>query len=126
MPQVNILTKVDLMESFGETDFALDFYTDVMDLDRLLERLNAKRGEKFKKMNAAIVSIIEDYSLVGFLPFSISDKELLVKVIRETDKAIGYVHGDLEVKDEPLAQTVARISEQIHETEQQRKDFEEE
>mmetsp|Transcript_892 Transcript_892/g.1185 ORF Transcript_892/g.1185 Transcript_892/m.1185 type:complete len:385 (-) Transcript_892:337-1491(-) len=36
LPTVNVLSKVDLLHSYGELDFALDFYTDCHDLDRLV------------------------------------------------------------------------------------------
>ena len=36
LPQVNLLSKVDLIDTYGELAFALDFYTDVLDPARLL------------------------------------------------------------------------------------------
>ncbi|CAK9079219.1 GPN-loop GTPase 2 (ATP-binding domain 1 family member B), partial [Durusdinium trenchii] len=39
LPHVNVLSKVDLVESQGTLHFNLDFYTDVMDLDYLLPLL---------------------------------------------------------------------------------------
>lgn len=40
LPHLNVLSKIDLIEQFGETDFNLDFYTDVLDLECLLGRLS--------------------------------------------------------------------------------------
>jgi hypothetical protein len=39
LPQINLLSKVDLIESYGELAFGLDFYTDVLDPSRLLPLL---------------------------------------------------------------------------------------
>jgi len=36
LPTVSVLSKVDLLHSYGALDFALDFYTDCTDLDRLV------------------------------------------------------------------------------------------
>lgn len=40
LPHVNVLSKIDMIEQFGKTDFNLEYYTDVLDLDFLLDRLN--------------------------------------------------------------------------------------
>lgn len=39
LPHVNVLSKVDLVQQFGQLAFGLDFYTDVLDLEYLLEHL---------------------------------------------------------------------------------------
>ena len=39
LPNVNVLSKADLIEKFGKLTFNLDFYTEVMDLSYLLEHL---------------------------------------------------------------------------------------
>eukprot|EP00126_Sphaerothecum_destruens_P004498 Sdes_comp18224_c0_seq1m7805 len=40
LPHVNVLSKIDLIESYGALDFNLDYYTDVLDLSYLLERFS--------------------------------------------------------------------------------------
>lgn len=50
-------------------------------------------------MNTALVSIIEDYSLVSFIPLDVSSKELLLRVKNAVDKANGYIFGGNEPKD---------------------------
>ena len=44
LPCVNVLSKIDLLEQFGEVPFNLDFFTDVMDLGRLLQFLESPQG----------------------------------------------------------------------------------
>jgi GTPase SAR1 family protein len=41
MPHVNVLSKVDLIERFGELPFNLEFFTDLQDMQRLLPYLDA-------------------------------------------------------------------------------------
>lgn len=47
--------------------FNLDYYTEVQDLSYLLRTLEDEpRAKRFAKLNAAMVELIEDFSLVGF------------------------------------------------------------
>ena len=43
--QVNLLSKIDLIERYGELAFGLDFYTDVVDPVRLLPFLLEREGK---------------------------------------------------------------------------------
>lgn len=54
---------------------------------------------RYKKLNAALVSLIEDYSLVSFIPLDISNKALLLQVKNAVDKANGYIFGGNEPQD---------------------------
>ena len=40
LPHVNVLSKVDLVEKYGKLDFNIDYYTEVQDLDYLLDRIS--------------------------------------------------------------------------------------
>lgn len=46
-------------------DFNLDFYTEVQDLSYLENSLSSS-SPRFADLNMAMISLIEDYSLVGF------------------------------------------------------------
>ncbi|MBN3285027.1 GPN2 GTPase, partial [Polyodon spathula] len=97
LPHVNVLSKMDLMEEFGKLAFNLDYYTEVLDLSYLLEHLASDPFfKKFKRLNEKLVELIEDYSLVSFVPLNVQDKESMVQVMKVVDKANGYCFGDLE------------------------------
>ena len=50
----------------------MEFFADVGDLDYLLDRLDADPfGKKFGKLNKALCSLIDDYSLVSFTTLNI-------------------------------------------------------
>ncbi|CAG8720721.1 9837_t:CDS:2, partial [Funneliformis mosseae] len=67
LPHINVLSKVDLMESYGKLAFNLDFYTEVQDLSYLLQHLDEDPfARRFKELNKALCGLIEDFSLVGF------------------------------------------------------------
>ncbi|KIJ63092.1 hypothetical protein HYDPIDRAFT_113652 [Hydnomerulius pinastri MD-312] len=65
LPHINVLSKVDLLSQYGDLDFNLDFYTEVQDLSYLENALNSA-SPRLAALNMALISVIEDYSLVGF------------------------------------------------------------
>ncbi|XP_029056650.1 GPN-loop GTPase 2 [Osmia bicornis bicornis] len=115
LPHVNVMTKFDEMKKFSQyLDFNIDFYTEVLDLKYLLDKLDENPfTSKHKKLNAAFVSLIEDYSLVSFIPLDISNQALLLQVKNAVDKANGYIFGGNEPQDVQtlLACAVGAVSE---------------
>ncbi|CAH8856036.1 unnamed protein product [Trichobilharzia szidati] len=112
MPHVNILSKADLIEQYGELDFNLDFFTEVLDLKYLIDRLHKTNthdndddggddnedffNTKYKRLNQAIIELIQDRSLVQFLLLDIQDLSHMERVMRYVDRANGYVFGPSE------------------------------
>lgn len=98
LPHVNVLSKADLFKQYeSRLTFNLDFYTEVLDLKYLLEVLDTTPGmQKYAKLNAAIVSMVEDYSLVTFQPLDVNRQESLLRLKNAIDKANGYVYGAAE------------------------------
>lgn len=67
LPHINVLSKIDLITSYGDLPFNLDFYTEVQDLSYLQYELEKDpRSSKYAELNKAICDIVEDFSLVGF------------------------------------------------------------
>ncbi|KAK5640668.1 hypothetical protein RI129_011479 [Pyrocoelia pectoralis] len=95
LPQVKVLSKADILKKHSESlDLGLDFYTDVLNLEYLLELLNEGAfSSKFKKLHAPIVGLIQDYTLVGFIPVNVRSERSLLAVKNAVDKANGYVYG---------------------------------
>lgn len=94
LPHVNVLSKIDIIEQFGKLDFNLDYYTEVLDLKCILDELQDDPvTRKFKKLNKALISVIEDYSLVSFSPLNVQDKESMLTLVKKIDSANGYVFG---------------------------------
>ncbi|OAQ30747.1 hypothetical protein K457DRAFT_93034 [Linnemannia elongata AG-77] len=109
LPHVNVLSKVDLIETYGRLPMALDFYTNVADLSYLQFHLNQDPFMKrFQQLNEAMCELIEDFALVGFETLCIQDKESVTKVVRAIDKASGYVFGGLEEANESIFMTAMR------------------
>ncbi|KAJ1936999.1 hypothetical protein EC988_008022 [Linderina pennispora] len=103
LPHVNVLSKIDLLEQLGELDFNLEYYTSVMDLDYLLYHLNERETSgRFKSLNKAVCELIEDFNLVGFNTLCISDKHSVAALLKEIDKANGYIFGALTEGNENI------------------------
>ncbi|KAM9111230.1 GPN-loop GTPase 2 isoform 1-T1 [Megaptera novaeangliae] len=94
LPHVNLLSKMDLIEHYGKLAFNLDYYTEVLDLSYLLDHLASDPFFRhYRQLNEKLVQLIEDYSLVSFIPLNIQDKESIQRVLKAVDKANGYCFG---------------------------------
>lgn len=61
------------------TAFNLDFYTEVMDLTYLLDHLAADPFfKKFRHLNEKLAEVIQDYSLVSFVPLNVQVSQFAV------------------------------------------------
>ncbi|NWI67444.1 GPN2 GTPase, partial [Todus mexicanus] len=97
LPHVNVLSKMDLIEQYGKLAFNLDYYTEVLDLSYLVDHLASDPFfRNYRRLNEKLVEVIEDYSLVSFVPLNVQDKESMRRVMQAVDKANGYSFGDQE------------------------------
>jgi hypothetical protein len=107
---VNVITKIDNLKAVGGDDlpFNLDFYTEVQDLHYLLPALAAEQkgsntptGEsKWGKLNEALVSLVDDFGLVGFETLAVEDRASMGSLLRALDRASGYVFAGARGTDE--------------------------
>ncbi|EOD22059.1 hypothetical protein EMIHUDRAFT_74692 [Emiliania huxleyi CCMP1516] len=100
MPQVNLLSKLDLVEAWriqhvGPLPFNLDFYTDVLEPARKRRGLEGFAARHLK-LSAAICELVEDFGLVGFGAVAVDDSETMARALRSIDKANGYCFGATE------------------------------
>lgn len=66
--------------------FNLDFYTDVLDLNFLLDHIKDNPfTQKYKKLNEALVGLVEDYGLVSFktLDIQVHVIKILVDAVQQ-------------------------------------------
>lgn len=98
LPHVNVLSKADLFRQYeSKLKFNLEFYTEVLDLQYLLEALDETPWlAKHAKLNAALVGMVEDYSLVSFQPLDVNSEASLMRLKCAVDKANGFVYGAAE------------------------------
>jgi GTPase SAR1 family protein len=101
MPHINVLSKIDLIQKYGKTDFGLDFYCDLLDLNHLVDRISDDPFlAKFKKLTKSLAGVIEDYSLVSFIPLDINNAKTVIKLLRSIDRANGFYMTDLNTSEQ--------------------------
>jgi len=100
LPHINLLSKVDLVEKYGKLQFNLDYYTEVLDLEYLLDCFPEDNfTKKYRALNKAMTDLVTDYSLVNFIPVTVKSKERMLAVSQQVDKANGYVFGSGEERN---------------------------
>ncbi|KAM4809343.1 GPN-loop GTPase 3 [Rhinophrynus dorsalis] len=97
IPQCNIMTKMDLLSKKAKKE--IEKFLDP-DMYSMIEDSSSSRfkSQKFSKLTEAICGLIDDYSMVRFLPFDRSDEECMSIVLQHIDFAIQYGE-DLEFKE---------------------------
>lgn len=101
MPHVNVLSKVDLVEQFGELPLGLEYYAEAQDFSMALSMDSRERKlpAKFCKLNKALGKLIEEFGLVSFTALNVSEVKNVAAVTRLADKACGYVYRANEMND---------------------------
>ncbi|RHY41322.1 hypothetical protein DYB34_000078 [Aphanomyces astaci] len=93
LPHINILSKMDLIQQYGHLSFNLEFYTDVLDLRYLLDRLEAQDyGDTYDDIEDEDALQPPPAVAARFLPLQIEDVDSLQKVVNAIDKSNGYVY----------------------------------
>ena len=94
LPHVNVLSKVDLAGRSDTAHCRLDTYTEVLELDYLLESLHTDPlTQKFGKLNKCLTELIHSFSLVSFKSFDIRYRDSYSAVMEAVDRANGYVYN---------------------------------
>ena len=82
----NLFIKYFFFNSILLSAFNLDFYTDVLDLNFLLDHIKDNPfTQKYKKLNEALVGLVEDYGLVSFktLDIQVGVIKILVGAVQQ-------------------------------------------
>lgn len=98
LPHVNVLTKMDLLSKSAKKQ--LDKYLEP-DAETLVSELSEDSWNfKYHKLTEALGKLIEDYSLVKFLPLNIKDDESIADVKLVIDNVIQFGEdADVKVTD---------------------------
>lgn len=100
-PHINVLSKADILKQHKEKlQFNLEFYTEVLDLSFLLDALdNNPFYAKYKKLNEAIVSMVEGYGLVSYHLLDSNNTESISRLLMMADKANGFAFGSSDTQN---------------------------
>lgn len=99
IPHVNVLSKMDLLSKTAKGQ--LDKYLDP-DPRALLGDItkDSAWGRKHRKLSEAIGSLIEDFSLVRFVPLNVNDEESIADLLLQIDNVIQYGEDcDIKTRD---------------------------
>eukprot|EP01134_Creolimax_fragrantissima_P001505 CFRG1505T1 len=96
VPHINVLTKMDLVEKPSSRQVERFFHVD----STLLTHDSASHlSEKFYKLNEAIANLVDEWSLVNFIPIDRTDHDSVAIVLSQIDNAIQFGE-DAEPKEE--------------------------
>jgi hypothetical protein len=70
-----------------------------VDASLLDEDLSSKQNKKFSRLNKTIVQLIEDFSIVKFIPLNIKEEDSIEYVLSHIDNAIQF--GEDQEPKEP-------------------------
>jgi len=97
IPHVSVISKLDLLNKKAKKNLERFLEPDMREL--MTEELEKTGfGDKFKKLNNALATVVDDYSLVRFLALDVSDEESISDLLTQIDLAIQYGE-DLEPKE---------------------------
>ena len=93
MPFINILSKMDLLNQYGELPFPLEFYTEEFEPDKLYSAVSvdsSEFGKKYGALTKELCNLVNGYGLVAFTPLDVTDKQSMSNILQIVDKANGY------------------------------------
>lgn len=95
LPHINILSKMDLVKNKRDLE---DFLTP--EPQTLLSLLNLRMAPQFEKLNKALIDLIDEFSMVSFIPLDLRKERSIQYVLSQIDLAIQYGEdADVKVKD---------------------------
>ncbi|KMT07891.1 hypothetical protein BVRB_6g145870 [Beta vulgaris subsp. vulgaris] len=94
-PHVNILSKMDLVKNKKDLD---DFLNPEPHM--LLSLLNRQMASQFEKLNRALIDLVDEYSMVSFIPLDLRKQNSMQYILSQIDMSIQYGEdADVKVKD---------------------------
>lgn len=85
LPHMTILTKCDLIEDKSMLD-------EINNLDpkTIAADINPYMGKKMEKLNEALVSLLDNFSLVEFFPLDYQNEESVNAILYHSDSVLQY------------------------------------
>jgi hypothetical protein len=98
---INLISKCDLLENRdGGADEAVESFLspDTPKLRESLNQVHVLSSQRYRRLNDAICNLIDDYSMVQFVPLNWKDEESVELCLAHIDHALQYGE-DVEPKD---------------------------
>ncbi|KAI3760312.1 hypothetical protein L1987_50706 [Smallanthus sonchifolius] len=95
LPHVNILSKMDLVTRKRDIEDYLN-----PEPQTLLAELNQRMGPQFQKLNKALIELVDQYSMVSFVPLDLRKESSIQYVLSQIDNCIQFGEdADVKIKD---------------------------
>lgn len=108
LPHVNVLTKLDLVRGRARQDGLIDWQDEdeddereliIPDRESLLRELNESYSHsKWLRLNEGIVSLLDEWSLIGYVGLDPTSEDSISAVLMSLDMAIGWIGDEAEVR----------------------------
>ncbi|XP_035690474.1 GPN-loop GTPase 3-like isoform X2 [Branchiostoma floridae] len=98
VPHINVMTKMDLLSKKAKKEIERYLDPDIRGI--LADGREGYFDQKFQKLTKALGTVVDDFSLVQFLPLDRSDEDSIDIVLNTIDSAIQYGE-DLEPREVP-------------------------
>lgn len=117
LPHVNVMTKMDLvrgrgrggMEGVERNGSGVDWREEddeereliIPDRENLLRALNQTYGKhlkRFARLNEGIVSLLDEWSLIGYVGLDVRDEHSVAGVLMQLDFAVGWMGDEDDVR----------------------------
>ena len=106
VPHISVLTKMDLCKNKDEVEEDY-LFPDAAHLRRALDVATAPR---LHALNAAVTRLLDDFSMVAFVPLDVGDEESIGTCLAQVDGAVQYGE-DQEVRTRELGEFPDDIAE---------------
>lgn len=106
LPHVNVLTKMDICKAEKKEEIDENFL--FPDGNQMKRELDEQTAPRFRSLNAAVARLLDDYSMVAFVPLDNTDEESIETCLLQVDGAIQFgedqdvktrEHGDFPEDD---------------------------
>ncbi|GAX83076.1 hypothetical protein CEUSTIGMA_g10502.t1 [Chlamydomonas eustigma] len=92
LPHINVLTKMDIYPDKRDVEEFL-----IPEPKHLLDRLTAETGPRFRALNKSVASLLNEFSLISFVPLDITDEDSIAEVLHNIDISVQFGE-DADVK----------------------------
>lgn len=95
VPHINVISKMDLARGIDKRRLEEYMYADI---DSLVHELSERTAPKFLRLNHAMGNLLEQFSMVSFVPLDISDNDSIADLLMMADHALQY-DDEVDVRD---------------------------
>lgn len=89
LPHINVLTKCDILGEKGQAEGFLDKYLEG-DTESIISDLKGSMVPKYRRLNEAMGSLLEEYSMVNFVALNREDEDSIELVLAHINHCIQY------------------------------------